>query len=256
MPARLIVIRGQSPGEEFVLDEAASALLGRSTKADVRVPDPQASRNHCRIQCADGRWSIEDLRSLNGTRVNGRRVSHEDLGPGDEVRIGATAYRFSIDGQPNVSSPEATATLVEKEPERRAGGSTVPDDEVIAAELVEEAEPEAEAEPKAPDAPDAVCAQCGRALAPDSVAHGQATEIGGRLFCRRCVVHHSDTDGGEPDGTPAPVTDTSEIASLLESLERAADADRVEEPSPPTSEPEPPRKPGLLDRLRRKKPQD
>ncbi len=52
-------------------------LLGRdSTKADIRMLDaPTVSSLHAKITCENGSFFITDLNSLNGTAIDGRRIS-------------------------------------------------------------------------------------------------------------------------------------------------------------------------------------
>lgn len=237
MPARLSVIGGRNVDHVYKINDDQAAILGRSPSADIRVCDDNASRKHCRLERVDGHWTITDLKSLNGTHVNRKRIDAVRLSSGDEVRIAATIYEFTIDGEP---APDAREELDGDETELK--GAPV----------------EAEA---------CVCAQCGRDLPKNAVDAGSVTEIGGRLFCSRCVVRHSGPEGEavEPSHAaqkPHETGESSEFASLLRSLERATEADRLDEdkappPPPPDPEAEPP-KPGasLLDRLRNKKQED
>src|SRR5262249_52490210 len=45
-------------------------ILGRHTSADVRLPLPDVSRQHCRFVFSEGLWHVYDLNSLNGIYVN------------------------------------------------------------------------------------------------------------------------------------------------------------------------------------------
>jgi pSer/pThr/pTyr-binding forkhead associated (FHA) protein len=64
--------------------------VGRSPEADIVVYDEKASRIHCGIRLWDGDFYVKDLKSKNGTFVNGHRVEVASVKPGDEIRIGAT----------------------------------------------------------------------------------------------------------------------------------------------------------------------
>ena len=44
-----------------------------------------------------GDWTIADLGSTNGVKVNGRRVSSTRLSPGDQVTLGTTTFLFDIE---------------------------------------------------------------------------------------------------------------------------------------------------------------
>ncbi|MBA2383666.1 MAG: ATP-binding cassette domain-containing protein, partial [Actinobacteria bacterium] len=75
--------------------EVDSALtLGRED-TDVIVEDPQISRRHAVLRPADGSVSVEDLGSLNGTWVNGRRITAPvRLSVGDMVKFGETVLEL------------------------------------------------------------------------------------------------------------------------------------------------------------------
>ena len=72
------------------------ALIGRGGAAALRVPDESASREHALLSFDpdSGTWSVEDLHSTNGTRVNGTRISSHELSDGDEITFGNTLVRF------------------------------------------------------------------------------------------------------------------------------------------------------------------
>lgn len=79
MPAKLSI---HLPGDAVVvrlLGDEAEIVLGRDPAGDVRVDHESVSRRHARIRHHDGRWTILDLGSKNGTRVDGRRVSEATL---------------------------------------------------------------------------------------------------------------------------------------------------------------------------------
>jgi len=63
--------------------------LGRATGADFIVDAALVSRVHCRITALPtGELEVSDLRSTNGTFVNGRRVERARLEPGDRLQVG------------------------------------------------------------------------------------------------------------------------------------------------------------------------
>ncbi len=67
--------------------------IGRSREADIPLLDDKASRVHCGIRLSDGAFYLKDLKSRNGTYVNGQRV--EDtvrLKAGDRIQIGSTVF--------------------------------------------------------------------------------------------------------------------------------------------------------------------
>jgi Protein of unknown function (DUF3662)/FHA domain len=81
----------------YVLD-GPQATIGRSKSADCVLGDPNVSRRHAELRRSQtGDWTIADLGSTNGVKVNGRRVSSTRLSPGDQVTLGTTTFVFDIE---------------------------------------------------------------------------------------------------------------------------------------------------------------
>lgn len=81
----------------YVLD-GPRATIGRSKNADCVLADPNVSRRHAELRRSQtGDWTIADLGSTNGVKVNGRRVSSTRLSPGDQVTLGTTTFVFDIE---------------------------------------------------------------------------------------------------------------------------------------------------------------
>jgi len=68
--------------------------LGRSPECGICIHDILLSRIHCKLHYARGAWRVEDLKSRNGTHVNGARVESHVLDDGDILRIGRTQIAF------------------------------------------------------------------------------------------------------------------------------------------------------------------
>jgi FHA domain/Domain of unknown function (DUF1707) len=76
--------------------EGAELVLGRDPDCDCVLADTTVSRRHARIRRDGETWLLEDLGSLNGTRLNGWRVTEPvELRPGDRVSFGGARYRVS-----------------------------------------------------------------------------------------------------------------------------------------------------------------
>src|SRR5207248_5270596 len=59
------------------------------------IHDILLSRKHCRLEpSADGRWTVSDLGSKNGTFVDERRVERHALGDGEVIQVGKTRITF------------------------------------------------------------------------------------------------------------------------------------------------------------------
>ena len=72
-------------------------VLGRRESADIVLRFPNISGSHCELSLVDGYWTIKDLRSSNGTKVNGVRVSEQRLEPGDKLSIAKHDYQIAYE---------------------------------------------------------------------------------------------------------------------------------------------------------------
>ncbi len=85
-------------GRRMVVPDTG-ATIGRSRDCEIVLTDENVSRHHARItQTGGSGWTIRDLGSTNGLRVNGRPVGggDEPLRPGDAIEIGTVAARFEV----------------------------------------------------------------------------------------------------------------------------------------------------------------
>jgi hypothetical protein len=72
-------------------------VVGRSRECDVTVSDPNVSRRHIELRRGERGWNAVDLGSTNGMKVNGRRIGHAELKPGDRITIGVTDLTFELE---------------------------------------------------------------------------------------------------------------------------------------------------------------
>jgi hypothetical protein len=86
--ALLVVRRGPNSGSRFLLD-AEVTTAGRHPQSDIFLDDVTVSRRHVEFRRGqDGRFSVADVGSLNGTYVNREPIDSVPLANGDEVQIG------------------------------------------------------------------------------------------------------------------------------------------------------------------------
>ena len=97
--ASLEIVRGPFSGACFQVERAVCSI-GRGEENDVRIRDDTVSLTHATLLRKRGAWFVVDLRSMNGTYVEGSRVSGErELCPGARLRLGAVELVFrAIDG--------------------------------------------------------------------------------------------------------------------------------------------------------------
>ncbi len=70
-------------------------LIGRTDGCDIKLPGRTISRLHSKVYKKDNKLCLEDLKSNNGTFVNGSKVVETDLAPGDEIVIGHYVLRLA-----------------------------------------------------------------------------------------------------------------------------------------------------------------
>lgn len=93
--ARLVICNGGFEGMHYDL-VSEETIIGRNPTTDITLLDEGISREHSLIlhDTEVPSYSIEDLQSTNGTKVNGKRVRSAELQNGDEIQIGHTRFRF------------------------------------------------------------------------------------------------------------------------------------------------------------------
>lgn len=110
MPACLIPV--ESSAAPIPLDKPI-LLFGRHPDCDIPLRDSRKiSRRHCCIAQVNSNYVIRDLGSMNGIRVNGKRLSESILAEGDTVLIGDLQYQF------------ATKTPAKKSPAKPKSGDS------------------------------------------------------------------------------------------------------------------------------------
>src|SRR6478609_430566 len=135
VPAQLHVIAGPDAGGVHLL-HGGQIRIGRSAEADVPLDDPDVSRLHCAVTVSeDGRVSVADLGSTNGTSLDGADVHDRPvrLAPGALLRLGESTLRLTSgtrtptltttpdgEGHLRVALAEAAAPGAERAP--AAGG--------------------------------------------------------------------------------------------------------------------------------------
>jgi predicted component of type VI protein secretion system len=138
MAFQLVVVRGRSTATAHRLG-AGVTVAGRQDGCQLQIRSSQVSRKHCELFERGGQLLVKDLKSSNGTFVNGHKVEDEHpLKAGDELSIGGVKFRV----QPAGSSPGDTAPPV------AVSAADVVDDDVIA--LDDEPTVAAPAAPRAP----------------------------------------------------------------------------------------------------------
>ncbi|MFP2906783.1 FHA domain-containing protein [Pyxidicoccus sp. 3LFB2] len=91
-------ISGKYQGGEFPLKVDKQIVIGRSSELDMVLVEDMVSRKHAKISFSDGKITIEDLGSTNGTFVNGEKVKQARLKEGDRILIGTSILKLVHQG--------------------------------------------------------------------------------------------------------------------------------------------------------------
>jgi pSer/pThr/pTyr-binding forkhead associated (FHA) protein len=131
MDVQLIVEKGPARIHAIKL-RGSETLVGRQKGCNVRIPSAEVSRRHCLLRFAEGKLSIEDLNSANGTFLNdapikGKRV----VEPGDRLRIGPITFAVEYEPMqvvkdasrhpPKANEPEPAFELIDDDADTAEG---------------------------------------------------------------------------------------------------------------------------------------
>ena len=103
---------GIGPGAEIVLD-GNEITVGRGRENTVALQAEGISRRHARFSPGARGWTVEDLGSTNGIRVNGQKTGKAELAHGDKIDIGGVPFSYSVDSDAaSTIESEASFTTV------------------------------------------------------------------------------------------------------------------------------------------------
>lgn len=92
-PARALL----SVGGKRLPVPPAGGVVGRSRDCDIVLEDTGVSRRHAELRPGEDGWTVADLGSTNGVRVNGRDIhGAHPLRAGDRIELGSTEILFDI----------------------------------------------------------------------------------------------------------------------------------------------------------------
>lgn len=92
----LSITSGPDSGAQFNFDQTSVMTIGRGGAVTVALTDASVSRRHALVEWKDGAWGVQDLGSVNGTYLNGRRISQRAmLANGDSLKIGSVLCTFA-----------------------------------------------------------------------------------------------------------------------------------------------------------------
>lgn len=91
----VVALNGSDRGQDFRLNSGKN-VLGTAADCEIVLTDPYLSSKHATIRHdgQDGSFMIIDLDSTNGTFVNDKRISKDELIDNDTIRLGRTELKF------------------------------------------------------------------------------------------------------------------------------------------------------------------
>lgn len=96
-PSTTLELRFEHDGEErSVVAGEGDFLIGRAPSCSLVLVDDSVSRRHARITCDGSTWTITDLGSKNGVKVNTYRTTQQRLHDGDRIDLGAVRLYVRI----------------------------------------------------------------------------------------------------------------------------------------------------------------
>jgi hypothetical protein len=95
MQARLTAYLPDSAALARVIAPANPLRIGRARGSDLRIDHPSISREHAELEPRDDAWVLRDLRSKNGTFVDGTRITEARLDQACWLRLGDVFCEFT-----------------------------------------------------------------------------------------------------------------------------------------------------------------
>lgn len=111
--ARLICVSTQFAGREFEIDRE-EAVIGRTEDNDIAVDHRSVSRHHAKILVSGSSYRIIDMKSANGTLVNGEEYAQIELKSGDLIELGHVKLRFVPPGEHYSLTSEERAAVTDQ----------------------------------------------------------------------------------------------------------------------------------------------
>ena len=97
--AKLIVVFRNKILQEIKLAKE-TVRIGRDSDNEIQIDNPGVSRFHAEVYRQGYPFYIEDMKSTNGTYINGKRVSRYPLSVGDEVVISKHILKLTDSSEP------------------------------------------------------------------------------------------------------------------------------------------------------------
>ena len=108
--AKLICVSTQFAGHEFEVTKT-EMVIGRTVDNDIAIDHRSVSRHHAKLAVSGKSCKVIDLKSANGTLVNGEEYAQVDLKKGDLIEFGHVKCRFVPPGENYTFTQEELAAI-------------------------------------------------------------------------------------------------------------------------------------------------
>jgi predicted component of type VI protein secretion system len=103
MKVKLVVVQGKPEGMQIPL-QGSQFVIGRDPKCNLRPNNDLVSKVHCAFLLGEDALSLKDLKSTNGTFVNGKKIDGQvSLKDGDLVKVGTLVFAVQIEAEKKAS---------------------------------------------------------------------------------------------------------------------------------------------------------
>jgi hypothetical protein len=118
---RLVLVWRRADGttREFSVFPERPLTIGRDPANMLAIDSTFVSKQHAVVRYVDGRYVIEDLKSANGTRVNGGRIDAARLQAGDRIEVGDEELALVERGEPAGPTAKSNANATGPKPGKR-----------------------------------------------------------------------------------------------------------------------------------------
>jgi MoxR-like ATPase len=90
---KLVLLNANGQSTDFSL-HGQEVAIGRGPECAIRLSDTNVSRLHAKIVREGANWTVVDVNSRFGTKVNGEKKSSHTLKVGDVIEVGSTKLKF------------------------------------------------------------------------------------------------------------------------------------------------------------------
>jgi len=102
--SNLTIMTSDQAGITFEL-KSRPLSVGRDPSRDIQITDLKVSRKHAVIRMTETGHSVAPTKAMNGLLINGDEIAEETaLKDGDELTLGDTVLRFSLDSSPGYTN--------------------------------------------------------------------------------------------------------------------------------------------------------